>query len=398
MNQLQKNELSSQTRFVIAAGIASLIVVHGLGRFAFTPLLPYLIQDHVIDLVQGARLATWNYIGYLVGALWAIYLNRSTSPKCYLIIALIVNTLCTVLQIFTHDFFLFICLRLLNGITNGLVFVLAPALILEWLAHHQKTQLSGLIFTGVSIGLILDSLLIDWSSNLFHGQGRWIPITVIAIPLMLFSIWQINKISIHMPVATSSSNTPLFDRNSTPLFIGYAGAGLGYVLPMTFLPTLAHDLIQQQPKILANIWLITAISCLVFLPLWNKLGAQTNDRFALICSYIVQILSLIAVLVFQNAIGVMLCAILMGGSFMGTVVCSQRMARVFQPHQGPKLYAALISLYAGTQLIGPWLVKLWIDHGGHLLQSFYIGLAALIWGLFWTLGTPHRKLKHSNQN
>lgn len=394
MNQPRDKELTLQTLCTIAAGIASLIVVHGLGRFAFTPLLPYLIQDHVIDLVQGASLATWNYIGYLLGALWAVYLNRNSSPKSYLIIALIVNTLCTGLQIITHDFFLFSCLRLLNGITNGLVFVLAPALILEWLAQHQKTQLSGLIFTGVAIGLILDSILIDWSSGLFVGQSRWIPITLIAIPLMAFSIWQLNKITVHMPVTTSSSNTPLLDRNSTPLFIGYAGAGLGYVLPMTFLPALAHDLIQHQPKILANIWLITAISCLIFLPFWNKLGAQMNDRFALICSYIVQILSLVAVLVFHNSIGIVLCAILMGGSFMGTVVCSQRMARVFQPHQGPKLYAALISLYAGTQLIGPWLVKLWIDHGGHLLQSFYLGLVALIWGLFWTLRTPQPKIKH----
>ncbi|RSB58203.1 YbfB/YjiJ family MFS transporter [Acinetobacter soli] len=379
----------AETLLILFAGISSLIVAHGLGRFAFTPLLPYLIQDNVITLAQGANLATWNYIGYLVGALVAVSLHARNSTQSVLIWALLVNAGLTILQIITTDYTFFLLLRLCNGITNGLVFVLVPALILEWLAEHHKTQLSGLMFTGVSIGLILDSILIDWSSAWFSGQLRWIPIGLVALPLALFSVWQLKKITLSSRPIVVIRSSRLLDRNSTPLFIGYAGAGLGYILPMTFLPTLAHELIRNQPFILANIWLITALSCLILLPFWNKLGASTNDRFALICSYIVQILSLIAVLIFHNAIGVVICAILMGGSFMGTVVCSQRIARIFQPHQGPKLYAALISLYAGTQLIGPWLAKLWIDHGGTLLQSFYMGLAALIWGLLWTLRTPN---------
>ncbi|WP_119025936.1 YbfB/YjiJ family MFS transporter [Acinetobacter soli] len=379
----------AETLLILFAGISSLIVAHGLGRFAFTPLLPYLIQDNVITLAQGANLATWNYIGYLVGALVAVSLHERNSTQSVLIWALLVNAGLTILQIITTDYTFFLLLRLCNGITNGLVFVLVPALILEWLAEHHKTQLSGLMFTGVSIGLILDSILIDWSSAWFSGQLRWIPIGLVALPLALFSVWQLKKITLSSRPTVVIRSSHLLDRNSTPLFIGYAGAGLGYILPMTFLPTLAHELIRNQPFILTNIWLITALSCLILLPLWNKLGASTNDRFALICSYIVQILSLIAVLIFHNAIGVVICAILMGGSFMGTVVCSQRIARIFQPHQGPKLYAALISLYAGTQLIGPWLAKLWIDHGGTLLQSFYMGLAALIWGLLWTLRTPN---------
>lgn len=379
----------AETLLILFAGISSLIVAHGLGRFAFTPLLPYLIQDNVITLAQGANLATWNYIGYLVGALVAVSLHARNSTQSVLIWALLVNAGLTILQIITTDYTFFLLLRLCNGITNGLVFVLVPALILEWLAEHHKTQLSGLMFTGVSIGLILDSILIDWSSAWFSGQLRWIPIGLMALPLALFSVWQLKKITLSSRPTVVIRSSRLLDRNSTPLFIGYAGAGLGYILPMTFLPTLAHELIRNQPFILTNIWLITALSCLILLPFWNKLGASTNDRFALICSYIVQILSLIAVLIFHNAIGVVICAILMGGSFMGTVVCSQRIARIFQPHQGPKLYAALISLYAGTQLIGPWLAKLWIDHGGTLLQSFYMGLAALIWGLLWTLRTPN---------
>ena len=53
---------------LLTAALA-LMVVHALGRFAFTPLLPLLLDDGLFDLAQGAQLATWNYLGYLLGAL-----------------------------------------------------------------------------------------------------------------------------------------------------------------------------------------------------------------------------------------------------------------------------------------------------------------------------------------
>lgn len=56
---------------ILATAIA-LIVVHGLGRFAYTPLLPMLVADGVFSLQTGATMATWNYIGYLLGAVLAI--------------------------------------------------------------------------------------------------------------------------------------------------------------------------------------------------------------------------------------------------------------------------------------------------------------------------------------
>ena len=57
------------TAFLAAAvGFASLAAAMGIGRFAFTPLLPLMQQAQGLTLAQGAWLATANYLGYLVGA------------------------------------------------------------------------------------------------------------------------------------------------------------------------------------------------------------------------------------------------------------------------------------------------------------------------------------------
>ena len=51
------------------AGLVGLAVAVGLGRFAFTPLLPMMLQDGLLDLRQASWLASSNYLGYLLGAL-----------------------------------------------------------------------------------------------------------------------------------------------------------------------------------------------------------------------------------------------------------------------------------------------------------------------------------------
>ncbi|MBA2676378.1 YbfB/YjiJ family MFS transporter, partial [Ramlibacter sp.] len=57
------------------AGLLSLAVAMGIGRFAFTPMLPLMIRDGQLDLAHGGWIAAANYAGYLAGALTAARLR-----------------------------------------------------------------------------------------------------------------------------------------------------------------------------------------------------------------------------------------------------------------------------------------------------------------------------------
>ena len=58
-----------QPRAIVFAGLVALAVAMGIGRFAFTPLLPMMLHDGVVNLPAASWLASANYFGYLVGAL-----------------------------------------------------------------------------------------------------------------------------------------------------------------------------------------------------------------------------------------------------------------------------------------------------------------------------------------
>ena len=239
-----RRELAS----VLLAGATLLLVVHGLGRFYYTPLLPYLVQDGQLDTGQGAAVATWNYLGYLMGALLAVRWHRVDHIRLLLPLALVVHVLTTLAQTQASGVELLSGLRWLNGVANGVVFVQAPALILEWLVLRNRATASGLVYLGVGAGLLLSSTLVA-SSSWLSGPERWWPAALLSLPL---SWWACRRLLLLAAPAVTSDHREappapgrLVDRASLALFVSYAGGGLGYILPMTFLPLLAQT--QLQP-------------------------------------------------------------------------------------------------------------------------------------------------------
>ena len=376
---------------VLLAGALLLLTVHALGRFIYTPLLPWLVEDGLLSLKQGADIASWNYLGYLIGALLAIRWHGIAQIRRSLPWGLALHLVSTLLQTQAGDADSLAALRLVNGIGNGLVFVQAPALILEWLARHNSASASGLVYLGVGAGLLVSSALVSLSADWLHGPARWWPAALLSLPLAWWGWRQLARLDTpHAATQATArgSSGRLLDRRSIPLFLSYTGAGMGYILPMTFLPMLARLQLEPGSFLVGGSWLVVALATLGGPWLWNRLGAILGDKRALQANYLVQLSGVLATLLLPGAIGILLCALLVGSTFLGTVLLTQRLGRSLQPHQGPRISAALIALYSVTQLAGPWLTSQWLGTGGSLHSAFWLGAGALLWGGLWTLAVP----------
>src|SRR5215218_3500711 len=85
--------LGRTTWLVIGCGIVALAVAMGIGRFAFTPLMPLMLRDGTLTAAAGAEWAAANYVGYLLGALTAS--RFSGDPRRGLRLALVGVALAT---------------------------------------------------------------------------------------------------------------------------------------------------------------------------------------------------------------------------------------------------------------------------------------------------------------
>ncbi len=384
---------------VLTAGALVLLVVHGLGRFIYTPLLPYLVADQQFSAPDGAAVATWNYLGYLMGAMLAIRWHRIDQIRFMLPLFMMIHVVTTLIITQTDHLTVISTSRWLNGVANGVIFVQAPALILEWLVLRKRASLSGLVYIGVGVGLLVSSGLVTGSATMLEGAERWWPAALLSIPLAWWGVVQLRRLEVpvrqHDDSGQIVTNTPLLDRASVPLFLSYAGAGLGYILPMTFLPLLAKLTLPQGHGLLDGTWVVVALFTIPAPWLWNKLGSLMGDLPALRLNFIIQLLGVLAAVIWPGPVGLVLCAALVGSTFLGTVLLTQRIGRALHPHQGPRLSAAMVALYGFTQMVGPWLTKQWLDAGGTLGSAFGIGVAALVFGLAFAFFVPRPELWHS---
>src|SRR5258706_15064950 len=131
---------------IAIAGLAALAVAMGVGRFAFTPLLPMMQQDAGLSVADGGWLASANYVGYLVGALSALAVRV---PAAVAIRGgLIVIGLATLAMGFEQRFPAWMALRLLAGVANAWAGIFVMGGCLERLAPPHPPGLDGPGFAG----------------------------------------------------------------------------------------------------------------------------------------------------------------------------------------------------------------------------------------------------------
>src|SRR5437763_4588440 len=132
------------------AGLLALALAMGIGRFAFTPLLPLMQGDAGLSLAEGGYLAAANYVGYLAGALWAV---RPARPAAAIRIALLAIALTTAAMGLVHSMAWWLALRFAAGVASAWALVYVSAWALPQLAS------GGLLFSGVGVGIALAGAL-----------------------------------------------------------------------------------------------------------------------------------------------------------------------------------------------------------------------------------------------
>ncbi|WP_044061378.1 YbfB/YjiJ family MFS transporter, partial [Pseudomonas aeruginosa] len=70
----------------LLACLLALVVAMGVGRFSLTPQLPHLIREGQLDLTGAGLLAAANYLGYLVGALDALFAREARQARLRLLV------------------------------------------------------------------------------------------------------------------------------------------------------------------------------------------------------------------------------------------------------------------------------------------------------------------------
>ncbi|MFL0426962.1 YbfB/YjiJ family MFS transporter [Moraxella sp. 179-F 1C4 NHS] len=366
-----------QIIFCFILAITALAVAMGIGRFAFTPILPLIIQEGTVHLAQTAWLSSSNYIGYLVGALSLLKSNRH---PLFIMLGLTLVTLTTWLASLSGFGWLLV-LRFLAGVASAWVLVSISAFAINWLKSRQVAS-SGLIYTGVGIGITLTGLICSYfiiqsvtvnaavQSSLSPLSSRlWQYLGVIALLATLLVTFLLAKINSQFATTaaakanpthtkanhTSSSIPPPAKLKLANVLTAYGLFGFGYILPATFLPQIAKQWLSGQSYLL--IWPFFGLAAALSVVLSQGLQRRYNNFSLLGVWRVSQIIMAVGTLLpalWQSLAGLMLSALMVGGTFMVVTMAGLQVAASQVTHY-PKynLSALMTASFAFGQLIGP---------------------------------------------
>lgn len=152
----------TQPRWLPAAlaGLAASLVGIGLARFAYTPLLPALIDSGWFSETDAIYLGAANLAGYLIGALSARTMAARIAPHWLLRIMMLTAGISFLACMQPISFIWYFAWRLYAGITGGVLMVMAASTVLPHVPQEKRGLAAGIIFTGVGLGIAASGTLV----------------------------------------------------------------------------------------------------------------------------------------------------------------------------------------------------------------------------------------------
>jgi MFS family permease len=347
-------------RAVALAGLAALAVAMGIGRFAFTPLLPMMQDDAGVSLAQGGYLASANYLGYLAGALWAM---RPARADVAIRGALLAIALATLAMGYVHGMLAWTLLRAIAGIASAWALVQVSA----WSLQRAP---AGIVFSGVGWGIALAGMV---CLALMHAGASssqaWLALGAIALAATAL-VWPM----VGGERARTSAAAPLvWTADRVRLVICYGAFGFGYIIPATFVPAMAKAVIDD-PAVFGWAWPIFGATAAVS----TIFAAGHGNRRIWTIAALAMAAGVAAPLVVPGAAGILASALLVGGTFMVITMAGMQEAREVAGANAAPLMAAMTAAFAAGQIAGPLLVSYMLHGGAGLSSSLAVAAAVLV--------------------
>jgi MFS family permease len=367
------------------AGLCACLVGIGLGRFAYTPLIPPLIEAHWFAPSDVLYLGAANLAGYLAGALLARRLAARLPVTMLLRAAMVLATLAFFACALPLSLAWYFCWRLVAGLTGGVIMVLAASAILPHTPPGKRGLVSGTIFTGVGLGIAASGTLVPL---LLRGglTETWCGLGVLSGLLTLIS-WHSwpptgTTRALHLVSREGRAVSPLLIRG---LVVEYGLNAVALVPPMIFLVDFIVRGLHRGLDSGARYWVLYGIGAMAGPLLTGHLADRTGFGPALRLAYFVQCAAIAVPAFTSGTIPLAVSCIAMGALTPGIVPLVFGRVHELFPHELARqqhAWSTVTTSYAICQAAAAYGFSfLFSRTGGDYRLLFALGAIAVGLGL-----------------
>ena len=354
----------------------ALAAAMGIGRFVYTPILPFMLDDLGFNQSTMGLIASSNFAGYLFGAILASKSEIPGNVKSWLIASLVASSITTAAMALLSSATGIILLRFLAGMSSAFVMVFASTAVLNQLSVIGRSDLSAYHFAGVGLGITLSAVVV-WLQSQMGPQWRlmWFFSGLLSI-LAVFVVAKLIGPSGH---SKSQVNHKHYRRDPAliKLILAYGLFGFGYVITATYIVSIVRDNYQSL-NLEFLIWVCVGLSAMVSVGIWSWVGNKIGilRAFSLACG--IEAIGVLASVADLGLAGLILAAIILGGTFMGITALGLIGARELSLSNPRQILAWMTASFGLGQIIGPTFAGMLYDLTGNFNISSITAAVALL--------------------
>lgn len=356
-------------------GMIALAFAMGIGRFIYTPILPFMVESIPLPATSAGLIASANYLGYLVGALVAALDGLPGSKRFWFLGGFVLSAATTALMGLIDGFLLFSLVRFLSGVASALVLVFSASLIFDRLILAGRTDLAPFTFAGVGIGIAFSALLVAVLSNAeMHWKAFWLWSGGASLIAAGITAWLIPSAPEQEPTLAANGNmrAPRLVR----LIIGYGLFGFGYVITATFINTMVRTAPQLQ-FLESSIWMIVGLAGIPSVAFWSWAEQKRGAAQAISAACIVEAIG-VGLSITGIPAAIIVGAIFLGGTFLAITAIGFVYARTLCDADPRRIVALMTAAFGLGQVIGPGFAGYAFQFGDSFTTPSLVALLALV--------------------
>ncbi len=368
---------------VLFAGICALVLTVGLARFAYTPMLPIMRSEAGLSALAAGWLATFNYAGYITGAMIAASIGSLRQKFVLYRIGLVLAVVTTAALGFTDNPVLWAVLRFLSGLSSTAGLLLASGLALNWLIRNGHRPELGLHFTGLGLGIVVSGVAVGAMMDWLSWAQQWVGLALLGLVFFVPAWLWLPPPAPPAPLRTGEAHAPAAAparRWMVLLIAVYFCAGFGYVISATFIVAI----LDKLPLLAGKggwVWVIVGLAAAPSSFVWDRAARRLGDVPALLLAFGLQTVSILLPAVTTNVGLNLLSAVLYGGTFVGIVSLTLTLIGRRFPANPAKAMARLTLSYGVSQMVAPAMAGYIAARTGSYHGALYVTAGVMLVGM-----------------
>lgn len=335
----------------IAGGAVALAVAMGVGRFAYTPLLPVMEHDAGLSVSMAGALASSNLFGYLIGASLAMHPiahgNRLAIVRWSLAGVVVTTALMATIAP------LWLPLRFVTGVCSGFVLVFASSIMLEHAARARAPSWPPLFFSGVGLGIAFSGVAVPALVAYGGSRAAWVGIAIVSGIALLVSARWFTDDAPAASIAQAGIDAPLPRRSAFAWLLAvYTAEAFAYIIPATFLVAIITR-IPELSHYAALSWVFVGLAAAFATFPWIHVAARLGKARALAIAFGIQAIAIAAPVFSRSPFAVIFSAIALGGTFIAITLFAAGLGRDIFPRKTNDAVSRLTVFYSVGQIVGP---------------------------------------------